>query len=157
VGPREYRGCRIVMGMSVPARAAVDAWAALDAGRSNAFLERRQEAVRDSPWASDRDFHSAMAEPERLLWLARRDVRQSRQVQRLRDAWQKAACRMAPQVWAVLWAVRVLSLKAPPTLLRAQPDESASLPVRWWSQVQRASRRKVPPRRLEPAPWAQLE
>jgi hypothetical protein len=156
-GHRERPDRRIVMGMFVPAQVAVDAWAARAAGRSNAFLGRRQEAVRDSPWASDRDFHSAMAEPEPLLWLARRDVQQSPQVRRLRDAWQKAAYQMARPVSEVPRAVRVLSLKAPPTLLRAQPDESASLPVRWWSQVQRASRRKVPPRRLEPAPWAQLE
>ncbi len=98
-----------------------------------------------------------MAEPERLLWLARRDVRQSPQVRRLRDAWQKAARRMARPVSEVPRAVRVLSLKAPPSLPRAQAAESASLPVRWWSQVQRASRRKAPPRKQEPAPWAQLE
>ncbi len=46
---RERRGRRIVMGMSVPAQVAVDASAALAAGRSNAFLVRHPEVVRDSP------------------------------------------------------------------------------------------------------------
>jgi hypothetical protein len=89
-----------------------------------------------------------MAEPERLLWLARRDARKWRWARKLRDAWQKAARRGAPQVSEVLRAVRVLSLKA-------QPDESElllalaqSLPV--------PSRLDAPLRVPEPAPWAPL-
>jgi hypothetical protein len=97
-----------------------------------------------------------MAEPERLLWLARRDVRQSPQVRRLQDAWQKAAYQMARPVSEVPRAVRVLSLKAPPRLLRAQPDESELLlAASLWAQ--RASQLDAPPRVQEPAPWAQLE
>ena len=92
-----------------------------------------------------------MAEPERLLWLAHRDVRQSRRVRGLRDAWQKAACRGTLQVSEVLRAVRVLSLKALPALLQAQPDESASL----W--VQQASQLDAPPQVQEPALWAPPE
>jgi hypothetical protein len=138
VGRRERRGCRIVMGMSAPAQVAADAWAVLAAGRSNAFLGRRQEAVRDSPWASDRDSRSAMAAPGRLLWLARWNVREWPPVQRLRDAWQKAAYQMVPQVLSVLRAVprpRAVSLKALSVLPQARTDESASLQVRWWLQV----------------------
>ena len=144
------------MGMSVPARVVADGSAALAAGRSYAFLERRQEEVRDSPWALDRDFQSAMAVPERLLWLARRDVREQRRVQKLRDAWQTAACRMALQVSEVLLAVRVLSLKALSALRLAQVDESESLPARSL-QAQHASRLDGPPLVREPAPWAPLE
>jgi len=41
-------GRRIVARMAVPVRVAVDASAALDAGRLHAILEMRQEEVRDS-------------------------------------------------------------------------------------------------------------
>jgi hypothetical protein len=148
--------------MSVLARVAVDASAALAAVRSNAFLGRRQGEVRDSPWASDRDFRSAMAEPERrvlperLLLRAHPDVRELHQVRRLRDAWQKVACRMALQFSEVLLAVRVLPLKALSALRLAQVDESELLPARSL-QAQHASRPDGPPLVREPAPWAPLE
>jgi hypothetical protein len=141
--------------MSFPARAAGDASAVLAVGRSNAFLERRQEEVRDSQWASDRDFQSAMAVPEprvlpeRLLWLARR-------VQRLRDAWRKAACRMVLQVSEVLRVVQVLLQKALRALPQERADESESLQV-WRLQVQQASRLEPPPQVQKPTPWVPLE
>lgn len=77
----------------------------------------RQEEVRDCPSAWDRDFLSALAEPERLALLARRDVR----TRRPRDAWQRAV----PQ--PVQWVVkvqRVAPLRALLVILQAQADES---------------------------------
>jgi hypothetical protein len=145
--------------MSFPARAAGDASAVLAVGRSNAFLERRQEEVRDSQWASDRDFQSAMAVPEprvlpeRLLWLARRDVRVQRRVQRLQDARQKVACRTALQVSEALRAVQVLLQKALRALPQERADELESRQV-WRLQVQQASRLEAPPQVQKPARWS---
>jgi len=132
--------------MSVPAQAAVDASAARASGRSNAFLVRCQEVVRDFPLASDRGFRSARVEserrilPEPLLWLARRDARKWRRVQRLQDAWQKAVHRMVPRVLAVL---QIVSLTAP-RQQQAQTDESVLLRAHLL-RVQLASRLEAPP------------
>jgi hypothetical protein len=119
----------------------------------------RQEEVRDSLWASDRDFRSVVAAPERLLWLARRDVREWPQVRRLRDASQKAAYRMALLASAGLQAVLVpqaVLLKALTALRQPPADESVLLRAQS-SQVQQALRLEEPPLLREPAPWAPLE
>jgi hypothetical protein len=94
-----------------------------------------------------------MAEQESLVLLARRDVLESRLVQRLRDAWWKVACRLAPQV---VLAQRVESLKALLTLLQAQTDESES-PQEHSLRGQRASLLAAPLLVQELAPWPQLE
>jgi len=91
----------------------------------------------------DRDFLSAMAEPERLVLPERRDVRG----QLLRDAWQKAVCRTV---------LRVAPLLALLALLQAQVDESELLPGPWL-RVQKVSRPAVPLRVQEPASWVLLE
>jgi hypothetical protein len=69
----------------------------------------------------DRDFLSAMAEPERLVLSARRDVR----AQQPRDAWQKAVCRTVLRIVPVQ---RVVPPQELPTLLQAQVGESELLP-----------------------------
>ncbi len=94
--------------------------------------------------------------PEPLPWLARRDVRERRRVQRLRDAWQKAARRGALQVSEVLRVLQFLSLKVVPALRQAQVAESASLPARCWFQVWQVSSPEVPPAVQEPTPWVPL-
>jgi hypothetical protein len=145
--------------MSVLAQVAVDASAALAAGRSYAFLGRRQEEVRDSPWASDRDSRSAMAAPERLLWLARRDVREQRPVQRLRDAWQTVACRMPPQASEVLLAVQIPRVASPKALLvlpQSQAVESELL-LALSLRAHQASQLEARPRVQELAPCMPVE
>jgi len=89
----------------------------------------------------DRDFLSAMAEPERRVVPARRDVRG----QRLRGAWQKAVYRT---VLRVVPAQQVAPLLA---LLQAQVDESELLPGP--SLRVQASRQAATLRVQEPAPW----
>jgi len=61
-----------------------------------------------------------MAEPERLVLPARRDVLERRRARRLRDAWQKAVYLTVP---------RVVLVQAVLALLRAQADESELLQV----------------------------
>jgi hypothetical protein len=51
----------------------------------------------------DRDFLWVMAEPERPVLPARRDVRERRRAQQLRDAWQKAVYRTVLRVAPVQW------------------------------------------------------
>jgi hypothetical protein len=143
--------------MSVPARVVADASAALAAGRSYACLERRQEEVRDSPWALDRDFQSAMAVPERLLWLARRDVREQRRVQKLRDAWQTVACRLALQASEVLLAVQIPRVAAPEVLLMLPQAVELELLLALSLRAHQASQLEARPRVQELASWPPLE
>ncbi len=84
--------------MVVPGRVAVDASAARDAGRLDAILEMRQEEVRDCQSAADRDFLSAVADPELLVLPARQRVQERHRAQPPRDAWQKVVYRTVPQV-----------------------------------------------------------
>jgi len=97
----------------------------------------------------DRDFLSAMAEPERLVLPERRDV----QAQRPRDAWQKAVYRT---VLRVVPGQEVAPLHLLLALLPAQADESELLPGQSL-QVQQASRLAATLRVQEPAPWVLLE
>jgi len=53
--------------MSAPGRVAVDASAALDAGRLGAIPGLRRGEVRGYLWAADRDFPKAMGAKERLV------------------------------------------------------------------------------------------
>jgi hypothetical protein len=64
-------------------RAAVDAWAVQDAGRSDAILEMHREVVRDYP--------SAAAEPGPLLLPERSDAVKPCWAPQPQDAWRKAA------------------------------------------------------------------
>ena len=96
-----------------------------------------------------------MAEPERLVSLARQDVRERCRVQTPRDAWLKAVYRMVPQVSDVLRVVlmqRVAPLPELLALLQAQADESELLPGRL-SRVQQASRPAAPLQVQQPVPW----
>ena len=97
----------------------------------------------------DRDFLSAMAEPERLVLPERRDV----QAQRPRDAWQKAVYRTVLRVVPVQEVAPLHLLLA---LLPAQADESELLPGQSL-QVQQASRLAATLRVQEPAPWVLRE
>jgi hypothetical protein len=97
----------------------------------------------------DRDFLSAMAEPEPPVLPARRDVRE----RRLRDAWQKVVYRTVLRAVPVQRvAPRQLSL----AFLQAQVDESELLPGQPL-QVQQASRPATTLRVQEPAPWVLRE
>jgi hypothetical protein len=96
----------------------------------------------------DRDFLSVMAESERLVLPARRDVRG----QLLRDAWQKAVCRTVLRVVLVRRVAPLLALLA---LLQAQVDESELLPGQ--SLRVQASRQAATLRAQEPVPWVLLE
>ena len=84
-----------------------------------------------------------MAEPERLVLSARRDVR----AQQPRDAWQKAVCRTV---------LRVAPLQVLLALLQAQVGESELLPGQWLP-VEKVSQPAVPLRVQEPASWVLLE
>jgi hypothetical protein len=95
----------------------------------------------------DRDFLSAMAEPERLVLSARRDVR----AQQPRDAWQKAVCRTVLRI-----VQRVVPAQELPTLLQAQVGESELLPGQSL-RVQQASRPTATLRVQEPASWVLLQ
>ena len=123
----------------------MDASAARDAGRSSASPARYRAKARDCQWALDRDFLSAMAEPERPVLPARRDVRE----RQLRDAWQKAVYRT---VLRVVPAQQVAPLLA---LLQARVDESELLPGP--SLRVQASRQAATLRVQEPAPWVLLD
>jgi len=100
-----------------------------------------------------------MAEPERLVSLARRDVRERCRVQRPRDAWLKAVYRMVPQVSDVLRVElmqRVAPLQSVLAIQQAQADELELLPARL-SRVQQASRPAAPLQVQAPVPWLPLE
>jgi hypothetical protein len=81
-----------------------------------------------------------MAEPERLVLSARRDVR----AQQPRDAWQKAVCRT------------VLRIVLVQRVVPAQVGESELLPGQSL-QVQQASRPAATLRVQEPASWVLLQ
>ena len=127
----------------------MDASAARDAGRSSASPARYRAKARDCQWALDRDSLSAMAEPERPVLLARRDVRE----RQLRAAWQKAVCRTGLRVVPVQL---VAPLQLSRALLRAQVDGSELLPGQSL-RVQQASRPAATLRVQEPAPWVILD
>ena len=132
----------------------MDASAARDAGRSSASPARYRAKARDCQWALDRDFLSAMAEPERPVLPARRDVRERQR----RDAWQKAVCRTVLRVVPVQRVVplqRVAPLQLSLALLQAQVDGSGLLPGQSL-RVQQASRPAATLRVQEPAPWVLL-
>ena len=88
-----------------------------------------------------------MAEPERRVVPARRDVRG----QRLRGAWQKAVYRTVLRVVPAQQVAPLLVLLA---LLQAQVDESELLPGP--SLRVQASRQAATLRVQEPAPWVLL-
>lgn len=124
--------------MAFPGPVAVDASAARDAGRLGAIPDLRQGEVRDSPWASDHDFPSAMAGKERLVLPEHQDERERHLAQQLRDASPKAAHRLVPQVAEVQQVVPRRALLALP-----QADES-ELPRAQSLRAQQASRPVVP-------------
>jgi hypothetical protein len=99
----------------------------------------------------DRDFLSAMAEPERPVLPTRRDVRERRR----RDAWQKAVYRT---VLRVVPEQRVAPLPVLLALLPSQVDESELQPVRQASrpaatlQVQEPTPSVLPELRLRALP-----
>ena len=119
--------------MAFPGPVAVDASAARDAGRLGAIPDLRQGEVRDSPWASDHDFPSAMAGKERQVLQEHQDEREQP-----RDASPKAAHRLVPQVAEVQQVVPRRALLALP-----QADES-ELPRAQSLRAQQASRPVVP-------------
>src|SRR5260370_31259412 len=92
-----------------------------------------------------------MAEPERLVLPARRDVLEQRRARRPRDAWQKAVYLTVPRAGLVqrvapLWQQALLAL------LQAKADESELL------QAQALRVRQAAPLQVrEPAPWVLLE
>jgi 2-succinyl-5-enolpyruvyl-6-hydroxy-3-cyclohexene-1-carboxylate synthase len=107
-----------------------------------------------------------MAEPERrvlpgrpVLPARRRDVLESCRAPRLRDAWQKAAYRMAPQVSEVLRVElmqRVAPLQSVLAIQQARADESELLQGQSL-RVRQASRLAAPLQVQEPATWVLLE
>src|SRR5260370_27830812 len=99
-----------------------------------------------------------MAEPERLVSLARRDVREWHRAQRPRDAWLKAVYRMVPQVSDVLRVVRmqrVAPLQELSAVLQAQADESELLQGQSL-RVRQASQPAAALQGQEAAPWVPL-
>jgi hypothetical protein len=91
-----------------------------------------------------------MAELERPVLPTRRDARERRRAQRLRDGRQKAVCR------TVLPVVPVQRVAPRPALLQARADESELLPGHSL-RVQQASRPAATLGVQEPAPWVLLE
>jgi len=113
--------------MPVLGRVAVGASAAPGAGRLGAIPGLRQAEVRDSPWAADRDFPSATAEPERPLSPDPQNDREPRRAQRPQDALPKAAYRLVllvSQVLRVGWVYPVAPRQALLASQQAQADES---------------------------------
>jgi len=113
--------------MPVLGRVAVGASAARDAGRLDAIPGLRQGEVRDSPWASGRDFPSATAEPERPLSPEPQNDREPRRAQLPQDALPKAAYRLVllvSQVLRVGWVYPVAPRQALLASQQAQADES---------------------------------
>src|SRR6267378_504665 len=92
-----------------------------------------------------------MAEPERLVLPARRDVLEQRRARRLRDAWQKA-------VYLTVLRVVLVQPVAPPqellAVLQAQADESELAQA---LRERQALRQAAPLQVQEPAPWVLLE
>src|SRR5882762_6517248 len=84
-----------------------------------------------------------MAEPERLVLPARRDVLEQRRARRPRDAWQKAVYLTVPRA-VLVQPVAPLSQQALLALLQAL-------------RVRQAWRLAAPPQVQEPAPWVQVE
>ncbi len=107
-----------------------------------------------------------MTEPERRVLPGRpvlaarcRDVLESCRAPRLRDAWQKAAYRMAPQASEVLRVElmqRVAPLQPVLAIQQARADESELLQGQSL-RVRQASRLAAPLQVQEPAPWVLLE
>jgi len=126
--------------MAFPGPVAVDASAARDAGRLGAIPDLRQGEVRDSPWASDHDFPSAMAGKERLVLPEHQDERERHLARQLRDASPKAAHRQVPQVAE---AQQIVPRRALLALHQAQTNES-ELPRAQSLRAQQASRPVVP-------------
>src|SRR5260370_39062538 len=94
-----------------------------------------------------------MAEPERLVLPARRDVLEQRRARRPRDAWQKAVYLTVPR--AVLGQpVGPLSQQALLALLQAKADESELLQAQAL-RVRQAGRLSGPPPGHEPPPSVQ--
>jgi hypothetical protein len=121
------RARRIAARKASPARFAGDASAVPDAGRRDASRDLHLEEVRDSLWASGRDFPLVTAEPEHLVLLARQRVR----AQQPLDERPMAVSRKGPQAAPVQTCV--------PQALRAlqqahadewKPQEAHSLPVK---------------------------
>ncbi len=129
--------------MAVPGRVAVDASAARGAGRLRANLATYPAKARDSRWAADRDFLSALAEPKRLFSTAPRHVREWYRAQRPRDAGRKAAHQ------TVLWVVQAWRV----VLLQA--DDWELLQALAW-RVRQALRPAAPLQVQEQAPWTPL-
>src|SRR5260370_21871901 len=114
--------------MPVLGRVAVGASAAPDAGRLGAIPGLRQEEVRDSPWASGRDFPSAMRGKERLVLPQPQNERERRGAQLPRGALPKAAYRLVPPVSQVLlveWVYPAAPWQALLASQLAHADESA--------------------------------
>jgi len=96
-----------------------------------------------------------MAEPERLVLPARRDVLEQRRARRPRDAWQKAVYLTVPRA-VLVQPVAPLSQQALLALLQAKADESELLQAQAL-RVRQAWRLAAPPQVQEPAPWVQVE
>jgi len=105
-----------------------------------AHLARYPATAHDSRRAADRDFLSALAEPERLFSPAPRHVRECYRAQRPRDAWRKAVHQ------TVLWVVQARRV----VLLQA--DEWQLLQALAW-RVQQALRPAAPRQVQDQAPW----
>src|SRR5260370_3142047 len=146
-------GRRIVARMAVPVRVAGDASVAPDAGRLHAILGLNQEEVVGSPLAAHSDFLTALAELERLVLLARWQVRKAGRVQRPRDAWQRVVFQSVLQAALVQQVAPLQTLLA---LLQAQTDESELLQAQSL-QVRLASRLEASPLVHEPAPYVAPE
>src|SRR5258706_1715878 len=96
-----------------------------------------------------------MAEPERLVLPARREVLEQRRARRPRDAWQKAVYLTVPRA-VLVQPVAPLSQQALLALLQAKADESELLQAQAL-RVRQAWRLAAPPQVPEPAPWVQVE
>ena len=96
-----------------------------------------------------------MAEPERLVLPARRDVLEQRRARRPRDAWQKAVYLTVPRA-VLVQPVAPLSQQALLALLQAKADESELLQAQAL-RVRQAWRLAAPLQVREPAPWVLLE
>src|SRR5258706_6953262 len=97
-----------------------------------------------------------MAEPERPVLPARRDVlEQQRRARRLRDAWRKAVYLTVPRA-VLVQPVSPLSQQALLALLQAKADESELLQAQALRERQ-AWRLAAPLQGREPAPWVLLE
>src|SRR5258708_10871407 len=96
-----------------------------------------------------------MAEPERPVLPARRDVLEQGRAGRLRDAWRKAVYLTVPRA-VLVQPVAPLSQQALLALLQAKADESELLQAQAL-RVRQAWRLAAPLQVREPAPWVLLE